>query len=118
MSKYRLKKEAVPFIAEKHATRIYELDTWESIGIDIKALEKIEMPYISHGIKTSENSASLGGWSKDEGGRFEFTIHFPSAKYMEYDKFSKGRMIRDLMNRMQDQAKYFFSNFINGEIEE
>ena len=118
MSKYRLKSEAVPFINEKHATKIYELDKWESIGIDIKALDKIEMPYITHGRKTGENSATLGGWSNDEGCNFEFTIHFPNIKYMEYDKFTNGKMVRDLMNRMQQQVNYFFSDFINEKIEE
>jgi hypothetical protein len=118
MKKFRLKKEAVPFVLEKHATSVYSLDTWESCGIDIKALEEVEPAFITHGRKMGENSATLGGWSKDEGTTFEFTIHFPSVNFYEHDKFAKGRVTRDLMNRIQSQINNFYDQFLDGEIPE
>lgn len=113
MKQYRLKKEAVPFILEKHATKIYPYDTWQSLGIDLKALEEVEPIYISFGIKTSDNSSSLCGWSEKDGSHFEFTINFPNVKFEEHDKFSKGRISRDLMNKIQDNLDSFFIDFIN-----
>lgn len=113
MKKYRIKKEAVPFILEKHATNIYTLDIWESIGIDIKALEEVEPVHLSYGIETSERVKTLGGWSVKDGAKFSFTIHYPSMKYREHDKFSKGRKIRDLMNTIQNEINYFYEQFMN-----
>jgi len=118
MTKYRLKKEAIPFINEKHATHIYTLDTWESLGIDIKALERVEPAFITYGRKTGDNSSTLGGWSEKEGKDFEFTIHFPSVKFHEHDKFSKGRVTRELMNKIQNQINNFFDQFLEGNIPE
>ena len=118
MKKYRIKKEAVPFILEKHATRVYDLGTWESIGIDINALEEVKPAHISFGIKTGENSANLGGWSKENGAEFEFTIHFPSVSFYEYDKFSKGRVTRELMDRIQRQIDNFYYGFLDGSLNE
>ena len=118
MKKYRIKKEAVPFILEKHATSIYSLETWERIGIDIKALEKIEPMYITHGRKTGENSETLGGWSADKGTEFEFTIHFPSVTFFEHDKFTKGRITRELMDRISRQISNFYEQFSAGELPE
>lgn len=116
MKKYRLKKEAVPFVLEKHATKIYDLDVWNDIGIDIKALDEVEPMYISHGKKTSDISATLGGWSGNEGTTFEFTIHFPSVTFFEHDKFTKGRMTRELMDRIQRNINNFYEQFVDGEL--
>jgi len=118
MKKYRLKKEAVPFVLEKHATSIYCLDTWNSIGIDIKALEEVEPAYITYGRKLSEKSETLGGWGKDDGATFEFTIHFPSINFHEHDKFSKGRVTRELMGKLQSQINYFYDQFLENKISE
>ena len=114
MRNYRLKKEAVEFFQEKHATAIYSLDTWDSLGVDMKALEEIKEPYLKYGIKQSENSSTLGGWDK-EGSRFEFTICFPSVEFREHDKFSKGKLTRELMNRIQQQIDYWFIEFVNNK---
>jgi hypothetical protein len=111
--KYRLKKEAVPFILEKHATSIYELDVWESLGIDIKALEKVEPMHIKYGRKTVENSGTLCGWDEKKGTTFEFTIQFPSVTFYEHDKFTKGRMTRELMDKIQREINYFYEDFVN-----
>lgn len=118
MKNYRLKKEAVPFILEKHATRIYSLETWESIGIDINALEEVRPAYLTYGHKSGENSATLGGWDKEGGTHFCFTINFPSTTHCEHDKFSKGRVTRKLMDRIQNQIDNFYSEFLTDEISE
>lgn len=111
MKKYRLKKEAVPFILEKHATSIYSLDTWEGIGIDIKALEEVEPLHITYGRKIGEHGSTLSGWSEKDGTTFEFTLHFPSVTFYEHDKFSKGRITRELMSSIQHKINDFYENF-------
>jgi hypothetical protein len=112
MINYRLKKEAVPFFNEKYATSIYCIDTWEGIGIDMNALEEVGEPYLAYGHQTGENSGTLSGWSKG-GSHFCFTIYFPSVKHYEHDKFNKGRITRDLMNKIQSIIDNYFSEFIN-----
>lgn len=114
---YRLKKAVVPFIKEEHATRIYSLDTWESLQIDIKALEEVKPIFISYGIQSSGNSHNLGGWSQQDGGDFQFTIHFPDLKHSDYDKLSNGRMTRELMDKMQDTINYFYRDFLDNRLE-
>ena len=118
MKKFRLKKEAVPFILERHATSIYPLDTWESLGIDIKALEEVKPMYLKYGIKTSENSTTLGGWNLEKGTSFEFTIYFPDVTWHDHDKFSKGRMTRELMDLIQQRINDFYERFAAGEFKE
>jgi len=108
---YRIIKEAVPFILEKHATAIYSLETWNSIGIDIKALEEVKPAFVSYGIKSGERSTDLSGWDKENGAKCCFTITFPSMQHQEYDKFSKGRMIRELMNKIQNNIDYFYQQY-------
>jgi len=110
MKNYRLKKEAVQFFLDKHATAIYDQDKWEDLGVDIKALEEVEDAYISYGHKINSTSSSLCGWDEN-GSHFHFTIHFPSVKFSEHDKFSKGKISRDLMNTIQSNLNYFYSQF-------
>lgn len=114
MEKYRLKKEAVPFFADKMATRIYDWDVWQKYNVDDKALEKVEEARIEYGIKTSASGAKLGGWSNDDERELCFTIVFPSMKYQEHDIFSKGKMVRELMNRIQGVINKFVEEFYNG----
>ena len=114
MKKYRLKKEAVPFFLEKYATDVYSLDTWVTkCGIDIRALEEVETAFITYGKRLNDNAQTLGGWSKDEGTTFEFTIHFPSVNFREHDKFSEGRVTRELMNGIQNEINTFYDNFLS-----
>ncbi len=115
MKKYRLKKEAVPFFNEKHACGVHSFDFWESLNVDEKALEEVKPVYISYGNKTGDSSSSLCGWANGKGSRFEFTIHFPSVKYMEFDKFSKGKVVRKLMDKIQNNINGFYAEFINEE---
>lgn len=115
MKYYRLKKEAVPFFLEKHSTAIYCYEDWESLQVDISALEEVEPAYIDYGIKTSANGSSLCGWSQDKGCDFRFTIHFPSMKYQEYDNFKKGNVLRQLMDKIQKEINWFYQDFINEE---
>jgi len=111
MKNYRLKNEAVPFINEKHATSIYSMDTWDSLGIDINALEEVEPVYVKYGHTNNNGSGSLGGWD-EKGAKFHFTIHFPGIKHCEYDKFSSGRMTKALMDKIQNQINFYFQDFI------
>ena len=116
MRKYRLKKEAVPFFVDKLATAIYDWDVWQKYNVDDKALEEVEDARIEYGIKTSESGATLGGWDKN-GMTLCFTLVFPSMKYHEHDVFSKGKMVRELMNRLQREANNFLMDFYNWEEE-
>lgn len=113
MKNYRLKPEAVQFFQERHSTSIYSYETWDGLGVDKKALEEVKEVYLSYGYKTSENSSSLSGWSAEKGSDYVFTIHFPSMKFREHDKFSKGKIIRKLMDEIQTKMDYFFQDFIN-----
>jgi hypothetical protein len=113
MKNYRLKKEAVQFFLEKHATSIYSQDTWKSLGVDVKALEEVKDAYLSFGHKMKD-ATSLSGWD-ESGTHFLFTIHFPSVKFHEHDTFSKGRMSRQLMDRIQSNIENFYIQFANGD---
>lgn len=115
MKKYRLKKEAVPFFADKLATAICEMDVWENIHVDDKALEEVEAAHIEYGIKSSECIGSLSGWSADDGGLFHFTLVLPPMNYKDYDELNKRKMIRELMNRIQDEANRFLDDFSTGK---
>lgn len=116
--KYRIKSEAVPYISEKHVTKIYPRETWESIGIDINALEEVKPAFISYGRKTSDTGKTLSSWSEKDGQTFEFTIHFPSVKFHEHDKFSNGRIVRELMDRIQMQIDKFYDQFHDDTLSE
>ena len=115
MKLYRVKKEAIPFVLEKHATKIYSLQVWEELGFCEKALEVVEPMYIRYGKRRSEISSTLGGWNKEEGTSFEFTIYFPSVSFYENDKFTNGKMTRELMDRIQSQIDGFYTEFVNEE---
>ena len=115
MRKYRLKKEACPFFQEKHATALYSFDTWDSIGVDMKALEEVEPVYITYGHQDKNNrSASLAGWGK-EGGHFHFTLNFPNMEWREHDDFTQGRVLRKLMDEIQVNVDRFRESFLNKE---
>ncbi|MEG1006563.1 MAG: hypothetical protein RSO15_09830 [Bacteroides sp.] len=116
MKKYRLKKEAVPFFADNLATAIHDWDVWKKYHVDDKAIEEVEDARIEYGVKTSASGATLGGWSEDDGQRLCFTIIFPSMKYQEHDAFSKGKIVRGLMNRLQSEVNRFVSEFYQGDL--
>jgi len=107
---YRLKQEAVPFFKEKYAKAIYIFDVWDKIGVDIVALEKVEECFISYGHESNKGS-SLAGWEDGKGSRFHFTLNFPSMKFKEHDKFSNGKVIREMMNQVQSQLDYLYTSF-------
>jgi hypothetical protein len=122
MKYYRLKKEAVPFFNEECATKILDLKTWKEYQVEEKALEEVEEACVYFGARYSEKSSSLCGWSnlkkKDGGAYFSFSIRFPSVKYEEFDRFSNGKIVRELMDRIQNQVSYFFHDYKNGELTE
>lgn len=109
--KYRIKSEAAPFINKDHITSIMDLDGWKRIGIDINGLEKVEPAHITYG-HARGNGGSLCGWSQEDGSKFHFTIQFPSMKWKEYDDFTKGKNVRGLMDKIQNQLDYFYQQFI------
>jgi len=115
MKQFRIKSDAVKYINEKHATSIYNLQTWDEQGIDINALDEVEEACLTYGIKSGDNSKSLCGWEEGEGGHYHFTIHFPSEKHREHDKFSDGRHIRKLMDKIQYEINNFYIQFANNE---
>lgn len=110
MKYYRLKKEAVPFFKASLSTNICSLDTWDQYGVDMVALEEVEPCYIDYGHK-KDHAIWNAGWGANEGAHFHFTLVFPSMKYQEYDKFTKGKMMRDILDRIQKDVNYFYQNF-------
>lgn len=110
MTLYRLKKEAVPFFHEKHAIAIKDFEDWKNLGVDPKALDVVEEAVVTYGHKVSDNSTSLSGWDED-GAHFLFTIRFPSVKFSEYDKFKNGKIVRELMDKIQREISHFYSEF-------
>lgn len=117
--KFRLKPEAVAFFKSDLATRIQDLTDWTKYHIDENALEEVQEPYLIFGHESKRenySSSSLGGWD-EKGSKFHFTIHFPSTKYNEHDKFSKGKITRKLMDIIQRDCDRFFEDFINNELE-
>jgi hypothetical protein len=118
MAKFRLKKEARPFFKEKLSTSIHDWDTWNSLNVDQSALEKVEECFVTYGHeRESENlrSSSLSGWSNEKGSRFHFTMNFPSIQFREHDEFSKGRIVAEMMDRIQREINRFYEQFNNQE---
>lgn len=115
MSYYRLKHEAVEFFDEKHATQIKPLGFWEGMGLDLKALEKVEEAYITYGHQNDNDgkfqSSHLSGWDVEKGQHFRFTINFPSVKFEESDRFSNGKVVRELMERIQSNINHFMRDY-------
>ena len=111
MKKYRLKKEAVQFFEEKTATKILSLFEWELRQVDINALEEVQPVYLTYGVPFSENVTTTSGWNKDKGSHFHFTINFPSSDYKRHDEFTNGRMVRELMDKIQNELDYFNEKF-------
>jgi hypothetical protein len=111
MKKFRLKKDAVKFFKADLSTEINDFDFWNRKNVDPEALEEVEDCYISYGIASSETSRNTAGWSDGKGSRFHFTLNFPSHKFHEYDQFSKNKMTRELMNKIQKVANDFYLGF-------
>lgn len=112
MKKFRLKKEAVPFINERHATSIYDYECWQSLGIDLKALEEVVPIYIEYGHYGKGGSGTLCGWDEEKA-KFCFTINFPRMQHCDYDVLSKGRTTRDLMERIGNTINSFYEDFLS-----
>jgi len=117
MKNYRLKKEAVPYFKKDLATKIATIEMWNQHQVDKFALEEVEEAYVSYGHKSGKNSKTLSGWNSKEGSHFEFTIHYPSVKFSEHDKFGNGKITRELMNSLQSQINNHYKQFVNGEEE-
>ena len=127
---HRLKKEALPFFKEDLARSTHSIEEWKRIyNVDENALEEIKEPVITCGENRYNKdgtplSSTLGGWENPEnaeskrndrigGTHYCFTIHFPSVKWEEYDRFMKGRMVRELLDRLQHEADMYFLDFID-----
>lgn len=119
MKYYRLKPASVPFFNDKYATKIQSFEYWEKMGIDDKALDVVEDAFISYGHqdKKSDRSSSLRGWDPENGQKFHFTIHFPSMKFEESDRFSNGKIVRELMESIQSNINHFMSDYYDGKNE-
>jgi hypothetical protein len=117
MERYRLKKEALKFFNQDLATKVLPLHEWEvNHSVDENALEEVKPAYVTYGFKEN-NGSSLAGWTNQEhnkghvGSHFHFTLHFPSTKFQEHDKFCKGRMVRELMDRIQNNLDQLYQKF-------
>jgi hypothetical protein len=116
MRRYRLKKEAVPFFKDDIASGVHTLDEWMSYNVDEKALEEVKPLYLTYGHRDRNNSSHLAGWSNPDGNavagsHFHFTLHFPSTTFYEHDKFAKGKVVRELMDKIQSQLDWFYERF-------
>ncbi len=117
MKKYRLKKEATPFFKEKLAKEINDFNVWtEHYHVDENALEEVEDVVIVCGHKFEDgNGASLGGWDSKNGSGLKFTIGFPSLCLYDNDRFTKGRSVRELMDRLQAGANAYMLKFLESK---
>ena len=116
--KFRLKPEAHQFFKSDLAVKILDLYDWEKHNVSDNALEEVEEVYLTFGHQRGDsNLTSLSGWD-EKGARFHFTIHFPSITHSEYDKFSKGNLVRKLMDIIQRDCDRFFEDFVNNELEQ
>jgi len=116
MKKYRLKKEAVPFFNKKYATAIYDFDVWEKQGVDVVALEEVKDVFITYGhqsLAQETTYTSTCGWGSDKGSKFHFTINFPSMSFKNHDTFSNGKLVRELMNKIEKEMNSYFVEFNN-----
>jgi hypothetical protein len=117
MKRYRLTKEAVPFFAHDVATDVRTLDQWKSYNVDEKALEEVKPVYVTYGFRDTKNkSVSTSGWANPDGNEvhgshFYFTLHFPSTTFYEHDKFAKGKIVRELMDKIQSEVDWFYEKF-------
>lgn len=129
----RLKKEARPFFKEELARKIMNFDEWKDYKVDENALEEVEEVFITYGNKryskySSNVSEDLGCWCNPENDEYKkngtagatlcFSIHFPSCKWEEHDRFMKGRMVAGLMDRLQSAADNYFKQFVADEIDD
>ena len=120
MAKFRLKKEARPFFKEKFSTSIHDWETWEKLNVDNAALEKVEECFVTYGHERDSGnvkSSSLAGWSNEKGSRFHFTLHFPSIQFREHDEFCKGRVVAEMMDKIQRELNRLYEQFNNKETE-
>lgn len=116
MEMYRLKTEAVPYFSKEVSTSILSLSDWEKYLVDVNALEEVKPIYVSYGHESLRNneeytSKTLCGWNQNNGGVFHFSLHFPSLKLKRYNKFTKDKMIRELMDKIQHQCNYLYQEF-------
>jgi len=130
----RLKKEARPFFKEVLARAIMNFDEWKEYKVDENALEEVEDVFITYGNKRyskySSNNVSedLGCWCNPDNDEYKkngtagatlcFSMHFPSCKWEEHDRFMKGRMVAGLMDRLQSAADNYFKQFVADEIDD
>lgn len=114
---YRLKPNAVPFFRENLKTAVLDWDTWtKKYNVDPEAIEEVKPCYITYGHESSKDSmSSLCGWKSGEGSRYHFTLNFPSMKMREHDMFTKGNMMRGLMDAIQGVVNDFYLKFAEGE---
>jgi hypothetical protein len=112
---YRLKPEARPFFKEKFATAVMPLESWTlTYQADMNAIEEVKAPHITYGHRT-KSGGTLAGWSAEDGSHFHFTINFPSTKYQEHDKFSNGKVLAALMDKIQSAIDWHFQDFLEAE---
>ena len=106
---YRLKKEARQFFSERMAKQIAKLEYWEKQNVHMNLLEQVENVYVEYGIKDTPNSASLCGWSSNNGvtpsAEFRFTLKVNDIELNQYQTVN----IPDLMDAIQEAANKFFT---------
>jgi hypothetical protein len=74
--------------------------TWESEHIHPNALEEVEPIHIIYGIKKSDCSSDLSGWS-DETTKLHFTVAITGTTLKEHDAIIDGINMRELMAEFQ-----------------
>lgn len=131
----RLKKEARPFFKEELARSVMDFDNWKELKVDENALDEVEEVFITYGNKRYPKYASyeniyeeFGMWCNPDNDEYKkngeagatlcFSMHFPSCKWEEHDRFMKGRMVAGLMDRLQTEADNYFKQFVSDELDD
>jgi hypothetical protein len=103
MKKYKLKKEARDFFADKYHTVNETLEWWNKNLISIELLNEIPMIFVEIGRWTSECSRNVSQFSK-EGAIFEFTVHAPDLKVKDYEEMKTAELLDEIQKVLN---KYF-----------
>jgi len=58
----------------------------------------------------------LGGWDEKEKSHLHFTLCFPDIEYRDHERFTQETLLRDLMDRIQNEVNEFYNSFLSTKI--
>ncbi len=111
MEKFKLKDAAIPFFSYHLKRKVETIEFWDKNHVSIEALEKVDSVFVTYGIKTSDISTSMCGWTgEDKMGQFHFTLNILDMDNSLYNTLSKDEQ---LMTRLMSKIQSSVSEFIH-----